>query len=104
MNYWVIPGIKKLNRTKTNVLNEVCVAFGINRDDVLGKRRFRTFSDARTMLAWMLHKKMEYTSVEVGKFMNLDHATILHHCKKAECLIDYDKQFILKYEKLKMFL
>ena len=99
MNYWSSAGIP-FTIAKEDVLKNVCRVFELTEKELRSRRRFRNVVDAKTALCYVLHRKNKYTSTSVGLFINLDHATILHHCRKAEQLIETDKEFLEKIKQL----
>ena len=101
MNYYVFPGIK-FTATKQEAFIKICEVFELTPIQLRSRRRFRQIIDAKSMLCYVLHKKFNLTSTETGTFLNLDHATILHHCKKAEGLIETDKEFKQKFKQLRL--
>ena len=101
MNYYINPGIEFV-ATKEKAFNKVCEVFKLTAEQLRSRRRFRNIIDAKSMLCFVLHKKFNLTSTETGSFLNLDHATILHHCKKAEGLIETDKEFKEKFKQLRL--
>lgn len=102
MNYWVIAGIPATKRTDNidYIVDNVCKVFEVSRTQLRSKRRFRHIIDARSTLCYILHKKKNKSSVFVSKYLNLNHTTILHHCKNVEGLIETDKDFKKKLDKL----
>jgi len=101
MNYFIYPGID-VPKTKEQAFKKICEVFELTEIELKSRRRFRQIIDAKSMLCYILHRKLKYTSTESARFLNLDHATILHHCKKAEGLIETDKDFKEKFKQLRL--
>jgi hypothetical protein len=64
------------------------------------KRRKRDVIDVKTIFCHIARKKTKYTCYEIGKFIGIDHATVLHHCKKFNDLIGVDKDFKSLYDRI----
>jgi len=103
MNYWSHVGIPNVKR-KENVFDNVCRVFELTSIELRSRKRFRKIVDGKTALCYILHRKCGLTSTEVAAFMKLNHATILHHCKKAEGLIETDKEYLSKLKQLNIIL
>lgn len=99
MNYWVIPSINRTEK-KEYTLKKVCNVFEISERNLRSRSRLRNFVNARGMLCYILHKKRKLSSVEVSKFLNLNHATVLYHCKNMEGYLSYDEDLKMKYKQL----
>ena len=60
------------------------------------KNRVRAVNEARSIVMYLLHKYKGLTCVEVAKYLNKDHSTVLHACKKIDGFIEFD----VKYKEL----
>jgi hypothetical protein len=67
--------------------------FGI---DIAKMNRRRETVDARMIYAMLLRGR-GYTFSSIGKSLNNDHTTIIHHCKKADDILAQDDSLMRKY-------
>ncbi|MHA2009958.1 MAG: helix-turn-helix domain-containing protein [Promethearchaeota archaeon] len=93
MNYWSKPGITLIPKTADELSEQVCNKFGVSIDEVRSTNRQRKFTDARAIIAFILHKKMGMTTTETGLFINRDHSTVTYFYKKIEGWISIDKEY-----------
>jgi len=93
MNYFSRAGVDYTGRTAENIIDLICIEFGITKEKLNSKCRLRHVVDARTIAAYHLHKELGFSSLATGLKLNRNHASILHLCKKAEGLIEVDKEF-----------
>lgn len=71
-----------------------------NKPDVLrSKTRKRSVVDARTIFTYVA-RRYNFTVTKIGKHMNRDHTTAIHHTQKAEDLFKTDPLFVEKYTKV----
>ena len=73
--------LKKIRnmKTKEQILDTVCKVYEVDTLDVFSKKK-RTnevISDARQVSMYLMREE-GYSSVDIGKFMNRDHATVLY--------------------------
>lgn len=97
ISYMAIPD---LNISVLEFIDNSCNISGVKRVDVISKKRNREFTDVRHLICYFLMQKLD-NSVKTARFMNLDHASVLHAVKKTNNLIIKDKNFRQKYELIK---
>ena len=78
----------KIPRTRMSTLREildlVIEDFGVSHIDIMSRRRTRNITVAR-QAAMYLCKNCTYQSLpQIGRFLNLDHTTILHGVSKTK--------------------
>lgn len=61
------------------------------------KSRNRDLVDAKKIFSLLSRKKTKSGFREIGEVLGLNHATVMHHCRTAENLLDYDPVFSKKY-------
>jgi len=75
----------------------------LNLDDkksiLKAKDRRRDFADLRTIFSYIA-RKYNFTVTSIGKYMEKDHTTAIHHFRKAEDLLKTDPVFLEKYTKV----
>lgn len=113
MNYWTSPSILTTEGGKTlgdyehiAIVNIVAMNvskyynYYVDRMDVLGKSRKRQIIEARRTSILFL-ASLGFSSVHVSKGLNLDHATSLHHLRRALDYIEYDSEYLMLVNKCK---
>jgi hypothetical protein len=65
--------------------------------DLLSKFKTREVADARIIYSKIMRDSGETTKY-TGSFINKDHATVLHHIKQFNNIIDFDPKFKRNYE------
>lgn len=66
--------------------------------DLNSKKRSRDIVDARTMYCYIAKQLTDASTTSIGKVINRDHATVLHHNKKFNALYSTDKSFKRSYK------
>lgn len=76
----IINPIHKMNKNKEllEILQKVCDASGIMPHDILSKTRKREVVIARQLFCYLTMTYYNYTLVQVGRFLNRDHSTVIH--------------------------
>lgn len=87
------------NKTE-KVLRAVCEINNISINTLKSKQRIRYIVDSRTMAQFFMRDVMDLTFVQIAKEFGLNHATILHSCKKHLSLMEWDVRYKKKWEKL----
>jgi len=84
--------------TKKLSLEELQTIFSQNYPRINGvthfrsKSRARYLTDARSIFCHIA-RRMRYTTVEIGKFLNKDHTTVVHMTQKTNDLLQTDPFF-----------
>lgn len=104
-SYWFMPiderTEKDLTKRIDNLIKRICESFNVSKKELMSKRRFRPFVDARNVGMYILHKHYNLSSTAVGKVFGKDHSTVLHACKSIEGFIEFDKELKQKINYLK---
>ena len=66
----------------------VCVYYEITFDAFISPRRNKILVDARTDFCHFARETTKYGCNQIGKFMNRDHTSVLHHWKKKPVCLD----------------
>jgi len=76
----IINPIHKMNKNKelTEILQKVCDASGIMPHDIIAITRKREIVIARQLFCYITIKYFNYTLVQVGRFLNRHHSTVIH--------------------------
>ena len=70
------------------IITDIAALFDIDSAAIFSRRRDRHISDARAVSCYVLHRKMCMSSTEVGRILNINHATVLHAVKNCESWLD----------------
>lgn len=108
---WVYVGLYEGKRTKIQhrveqqnsipniAMRAVCVSFGAKPEEVVSHSRVQNLSFARHAYCLMVRKFTKLTLKDIGKLLgNRDHATVVHSCRTADNLIQYDEHFRQMYD------
>ena len=69
------------------------------KKDPKDKSRVREVVDAKKIFCLIAFYEVKgFRYVQVGKFLNMNHATIVHHFKSAKDLLNYDPYFKENYK------
>jgi len=69
------------------------------KKDPKDKSRIREVVDAKKIFCLIAFYEVKgFRYVQVGKFLNMNHATIVHHVKSAKDLLNYDPYFRENYK------
>lgn len=71
----------------------ICSIYDVELDDVRSKSKERFLFYVRVVIAFVLRSQYNLTFVEIGKYLNRDHATITYYKKMYGDLIKYDHTF-----------
>ena len=63
---------------------KVCTTYEVKLDEFKSKRRYKNLVQARTDFCHAVYKNTDYNFSAIGRFMNKDHSTVLHHLKKLK--------------------
>lgn len=102
INYFAIPGMFRQDITVPieEIYESIYEVTGVNKTDLISKNRHRNIADTRKILIQMIRDKYNYTLSTIGKLINRDHATVIHSLKASEWLLEHDKLFRSRYDKI----
>lgn len=61
------------------------------------RSRKSNYVDLRAIFCHIGNKKLKFTLVSIGRFIDRDHTTVIHLTKKVENLLDTDESFVYLY-------
>ena len=83
-----------IKENKIDLLFDVTEAVtGINRKNILSKKRHKQYILPRHIVGYMLHKELEITIMESGKLVGRDHSTIHHYVKHYDDNMRFYKEY-----------
>lgn len=85
---------KPLSRlSKELILRTICKELGMDFEEVKTKKtRLRKFVYARQLYAYFARIYTNESLTKIGKFINKDHATIIHSSTQIENFKEFDKE------------
>jgi len=66
-------------QTLDSVVNKVCIKYEINKQEVLGERRFECLVRARSIIINLMIEVYGASSSHLGRMLKIDHSTVIHH-------------------------
>lgn len=80
-------------KTLVNIVSEVS---GVSEVDIRGRERYRKFIIPRYVFNYVAREILGITYMEIARFMQNDHSTIIYSIKKVKILIEIEDEMILK--------
>lgn len=80
---------------KLDILDLLCVANGVERSDVLSKKRTPQLVDTRQMFVYF---NRNIRSEMIADYLNIHRTTVIYHKEKAADNMQYDKGFRERYK------
>ena len=63
------------------VVNKVCIYYEVNKQEVLGDRRFEFLVRTRSIIINLMIEVHSISLSHLARLLNMDHTTIIHHRK-----------------------
>lgn len=77
--------------TKEEILKVICRELEMDFDEVKNRKtRLREFVYVRQLYSYFCKKYTNYSLTKIGKFINKDHATIIHSIKQIKGYYDFN--------------
>ena len=67
---------------------KVCVYYEITYEEFISPRRHKHLVDARTDFCHLAKETTRFGCNQIGRFINRDHTSVLHHWKKQPVCLD----------------
>lgn len=68
------------------IIKAACAVAGISRAELVGDCQIRALVDVRTAIA-VLGRRQGFSQPQIGRWMQRDHTTVLHHLRRAERMV-----------------
>jgi len=82
------------NITIENIIKYICTVYGLQEDDILGKKRPKNIALARQIAMYLCRKMTDASLPKIGSsFGGRDHTTVIHACEKIDKMKNEDKSF-----------
>lgn len=85
----------------TEVQTKVCSFFGITIEDMQSKKRVRSILKARQIAIYLASKLTTCSFIEIGKYFNRTHSTVIHSIKIIEREMTESKNFAVDVERMR---
>ena len=82
------------------IIKAIAEAYRTTEDEMFAKSRKRKLVDARSMLAYVLVKKLGYTFEEAASVVQRDRSTVFNMLNNISNLLLYDEPTKAIYEKI----
>ena len=86
--------------TKEKILDCVCSGTGVSSEDILSKKKTKDIVIARQITSYFLRTLNDMSLMDIGKFLNRDHTTIMDSVEKIKNMISSDPAFSEKINKI----
>ena len=97
MNYWFMPGLLGAKTPSLDmVLDAVCSCMGIQKEAILGRKRYRELVAARQLYCYVARKMTKENTTSVAKFIGIDHSTVSYSTKNVNRLLSVKDEYINK--------
>ena len=90
---------KNVDNIKDLAVSILCEMFNCKEDQILNmKSRKHNIIQAKRFLIYYLNRALNVKHNHMNKYIkNIDHATSIHHVKKLDNFLDFDKETIRDY-------
>lgn len=78
----------------------VCEWYGVKREDVLSRRRFKTLVEARMVCSLLLSDR-GYTMRQISEVLDRDYTCIIHHLKSIRDRMKSDPDLVVQVKYLR---
>ncbi len=87
-NYFSWPGLTEVKPAPQRILEAVCRAYGVSESEIRQKANFRTIVEPRQVAMFIIRRKTGLSLMEIGRFFDKDHATVMWAIKQVNNSID----------------
>lgn len=96
------PDGRRHDLRMSDVMQAVCDVTGIASERILGRAQDRRHAGARHLLMHLLRELCAGASYPtIGFFVQRDHTTVLYGCRRAQGLIEHDRDFRAVYHRIR---
>ena len=89
INYFVIPGITV---TAAEVSEKAAKAFNL-KNDICTRSREWAYVAARQTAMYYMYRILKMRVIDIARFFNREHGTVIHLLREVENRINYEKRF-----------
>ena len=84
--------VSKSRMNQDRIIDIVCDYYGINRNDLTGRRRNKDIVEPRQVCIYLMWSQLSIPLINIGEYFGRDHTTIIHARDKIMDMIKTDKQ------------
>jgi hypothetical protein len=92
------------NKVLDSIMETVCLYYNVDEKDVLSKSRLFELVTARHMFCILARRHTSSSYIYIGKYINRDHATVIHGENKINTLYTVDKDTRRELNTLEMLI
>ena len=92
------------NKALDNIMETVCLYYNVDEKDVLSKSRLFELVTARHMFCILARRHTSSSYIYIGKYINRNHATVIHGENKINTLYTVDKDTRRELNTLEMLI
>lgn len=81
------------NKELTSLLDKICYSYGVSVMDVRSMSRKERLVDVRRVFS-IIAKSRGYGPTEVGRFLNIDHSSVIHYLEHQHLLDPRGKRIV----------
>ena len=100
MNYFSSPGCPESDKTPLSLEEKIDILyvkvarqFRTTKEEINTKSRVSNISEARGVMAYIIHKVYGITQVKTGIILGRDHATVRHLSIKISGFIEFNQEY-----------
>lgn len=96
----VIKASPTMPKNVQTILTTVCEHFFISESEVLSKNRKGEIVRVRHLVMYFCLTHLQMTQIQVGRYFDRDHSSVVHAKKAIEGFNSYDSAFKRKFNKI----
>lgn len=89
------------NERREALVKAVCSIYCVDEDKLFSVSRKRNIISARRMVLYFLRKHYNETYMQIAETFSMNHATVIHHITQARNFLEFDKEEITNYIKVR---
>lgn len=101
MNYWIMPDLKKHDKSSYGLQIKICSHLGIPIEDVRSNSRKAEIAECRKVVTYFLRKRNKMRHQDVANFMGYKHhSSVIHAVKSIDGIAQFDVELRTKLAEL----
>lgn len=77
--------------------NAVCTTYNITLEELEGTKRKANIVGGKRMFFYFLRKHYFLPYMKIADVFDMNHATVIHHCRTMKGYLEYDKETMINY-------
>ena len=87
--------------TPQTIIEAVARKYSLTGEDILSSRRSREVTVPRQLAIYLTREMLSHSTTKIGEEFGRDHSTVMHACKKAEEMLNENREFAQTVTELK---